>query len=56
MDDTKVKLAAIEAELEGMDAVHQQATRSANRRTNLMLGTGACILFTQFVAFIYLTW
>ena len=36
--------------------VHTKAERSARRKARVILASGFLILFTQTVAFIYLTW
>ena len=45
-----------EEELADLDVVHTKAERSARRKARVILASGFLILFTQTVAFIYLTW
>ena len=56
VDDATKKLTKIEEELTEMEAMHKEATKSANRVTNTLLTIGCIVLFTQFISFIYLTW
>ena len=55
-EDAQRKLALSEGELADLDVVHTKAERSARRKARVILATGFLILFTQTVAFIYLTW
>eukprot|EP00798_Chlamydomonas_sp_ICE-L_P030694 gene30694-35721_t len=54
--DTEAKLAKIDEELAEINSHMRTASSRAEVLTNVMLGTGFIILFTQFIGFIYLTW
>ena len=55
-EDAQRKLALIEEELTDLDVIHTKAERSARRKARVILTSGFVVLFTQMVAFIYLTW
>jgi hypothetical protein len=55
-EETEARLAAVDAELLHLEAVHQKAELQSERITSLIMTGGAVVLFTQLVAFIYLTW
>eukprot|EP00798_Chlamydomonas_sp_ICE-L_P030471 gene30471-35482_t len=54
--DARSKLAKIEEELAELEKHVGHVSGRAELVTNLLLGGGFIILFTQFLAFIYLTW
>ncbi len=55
-EDARQKLAKVEEELRHLEKVHDTADEAAHRVTRRLLVGGGLVLFTQLVAFIYLTW
>ena len=55
-EEARLKLSKIEEELRELEDIRNEAEHKAQRITRRFLIAGGCILFTQFVAFIWLTW
>ncbi|KAG2482395.1 hypothetical protein HYH03_018673 [Edaphochlamys debaryana] len=55
-EDAAQKLAKIEEELTDLEVVHKEVDKQAHRTTTRLLTAGYIVLFTQLVAFVYLTW
>ena len=55
-EETEARLAAVDSELSHLEQLHQKAEVQSERLTHLIMAGGAVVLFTQLVAFIYLTW